>query len=105
MDFPKRMKRARVAAGLSLVEAAYRIRQWLPEADWVGYDVIRRIEAGSTAEAKADPLLIHALAKAYGVEVADLSPEAESGIEKIRELVQLMMWIGDPGALTCTSAA
>lgn len=87
MSFATRMKAARTDSGLSLVEAAYEIRTWLPEADWVGYDVIRRLEAGTTPEAKADPALMAALARVYDVPVADLSEVAAKGLAKLRHLV------------------
>jgi len=87
MNFAERMRDARKASGLSLVEAAYRVRVWLPEAEWVGYDVIRRIEAGETAEEKVDPVLLAALAKAYGTDVADLSEVGDKALSMVRELV------------------
>ena len=87
MNFAERMRDARKATGLSLVEASFRVRVWLPEAEWVGYDVIRRIEAGVTPEEKADPVLLAALAKAYGTEVADLSEVGDKALSMVRELV------------------
>ena len=87
MNFAERMREARKASGLSLVEAAYRVRVWLPEAEWVGYDVIRRLEAGTTPEEKVDPVLLAALARAYGTDVADLSEVGEKAVSMVRELV------------------
>ena len=87
MDFAARMRTARETAGLSLTEAAYRIRPWLPEADWFGLDTIRRMEVGVTPEEKADPVSVAALARVYGTTTADLSPVAAAGLVKLRDLV------------------
>lgn len=72
--FQQRMKDARTKAGLSYSEAAYAIREYLAPAQHVSYDTIRRVE--HMDETKADPILVWALALAYGVDLWSLSPIA-----------------------------
>lgn len=89
MNYHERMTEAREATGLSLNEVAYRIRAHLPSPDWVGPDVIGRIENGSKPETSVRPLLMAALAKVYGRTVEELSPTAGDGLDVVVNLLSV----------------
>ena len=85
--FGERMKQAREAAGLSTMNAAFAIRSRLPEPLWISNDPIRRMESGKLDEAKADPLLVAALAAVYRVRVCDLSPVVAASLGLVDDLL------------------
>lgn len=85
--FGERMKQARVTKGLSTQEATFAIRSRLPEPLWISNDPIRRMENGRTVEEKADPLLVCALAAAYGVRVRELSPLVADALGMVDDLL------------------
>ncbi len=86
-EFASRMRSQREAAGFSLSEATFELRSVLPKALWCSLETIRRMENGRTTEAKADPVLVTALADVYGCKVRDLSPSIAEGLEGLRDLL------------------
>lgn len=86
--FGERMKEARKAAGpLSVENATYAARDYLPRALWFSTETLRRMESGETAEEKADPFLVGVLARVYGVALSELSPIAAKALEDYRDQV------------------
>lgn len=76
------MRSARNEAGLSLVDATFELRSYLPKPLWCSIETIRRLESPKADENKADTLLIIALANVYGVGVARLlSPVAANELD------------------------
>ena len=57
LSFNERMAAARHAAGLSLQDVGFELRQLLPKAMWVSVATLNRLEL-NTSEAKADPFLV-----------------------------------------------
>lgn len=84
MDTGQNLKAARLAAGMSLDDAAYALRDRLPKSMWMGRASIGRIEQGKQPAAC---WLIVALAQAYGVTIASISAEAAEEWKELRDLV------------------
>lgn len=92
MEFAERMKQARTAAGLSLIDVVVAIRAELPRPLWVSTDTIRRMETGDTPEEKANPVTLAALARVYGVGIADLSDFGYKAFEVVKDLAVRSRW-------------
>jgi len=87
-----RLKIAREAAGMSLLDAMTEVRGRLPRPMWVTHETIRRYEQGIMPEDRADPLLVGALAITYKVPVGWLSPAAD---DQLRDIFELVVEIND----------
>lgn len=87
-EFAKRMRDARMAAGLRLDEASVDARRVLG-TDWgPSRETIRRYESGLISEDRADPLVVTALAEIYGVSVGQLSWKVAQQTDFILNLVR-----------------
>lgn len=84
--FAQTCRALRKSAGLSLEDATFAIRAYLPEPLWVKSSTIRRLETGFTPETKASPTLLAALAAVYGVPITELSPTAADGLLMVQHL-------------------
>lgn len=82
-----RLRTAREAKGLSLLDAMTEVRSLLPRSMWVTDATIRRLEVGETPEAKADPVLLATLCAVYGVKVSEMSEVAALGMGRIFQQV------------------
>lgn len=85
--FSQRMRKAREAAGLTLADATFVLRARLPNHVRPSLETIRRLETGFTSEEKADPVIVAALAKAYGRPISELSPIAAEAVEQLRSVL------------------
>jgi len=86
--FARNCRVLRKAAGLSLEDATYAIRDHLPRSLWVKSSTIRRLETGFTPESKANPTLLAALAAVYQVPVGKLSKTAADDLVVVRNLAE-----------------
>lgn len=82
----ERLRRERERNGLSLLDAMTEVRRLLPRPLWVTHETLRRYEKGLVPEEKADPVLLEALAIAYGVRLEELSPAADAAFERLIDL-------------------
>lgn len=76
-----RLRIARDAAGYTLRDTEHWLRQHMPRAYWRTPSTILRLEEDTRDEAEVDPMLIAALAWAYGVPVQVLSPMVQQQLE------------------------
>lgn len=81
------LKQARVDAGYSQDEATFRSRQYLPESLWFSTGTLQRFENGTTPEQKANPVVLRALAKLYGVPLRQVSVLADESLSEVRTLL------------------
>lgn len=81
------MRAAREAAGLTLQDATFAVRQLLPQPLWISQSTIQRMEAGRITEDKADPFDVAVLASIYDRKVIDLSDAAAAKIQVLNEVV------------------
>ncbi len=92
-----RLQNARLAAGLSLLDAMTRVRNVLPEPLWVTNETLRRYEKGVVTETRADPVLLGAMAVAYGVPLSELSPTAAGQVGRIAALIDRLVDLDPDG--------
>ncbi|WP_262321076.1 multiprotein-bridging factor 1 family protein [Acidiferrimicrobium sp. IK] len=104
--FAARLRKARDASDMSLKDVMIKISHLLPQQMWVTDETIRQYETGRYSEKKANPVLLAALATAYDVKLADLSPYAAATVG------QLLGLLGDhhdgffgPPGMSATGAA
>lgn len=83
----RRLRELREAAGLQLDDAAYQVRQMLPDAMGVSRETIRRYETGDTSEEKANLLVLVALAGVYGCKVSDFAPKKGEELGVVKDLL------------------
>lgn len=79
------LQKARAAQKMSLVDAAFALRELL--ADPVSVETIRRYETGATPESGWDPDVIAALSIVYKTTISNLSAYHGDRHERRRELV------------------
>lgn len=83
------LTKARNNAGMSLDDALFEIRTALPEPFRTSRSGISRLETKDpTTFDSGDLLVLGVLADAYGVTVADLSPEAADQLDGLRSLIE-----------------
>ena len=83
-ETPKRLRKAREAAGLTVKQVGYALWDRLPEPMHFSEAKVSRAERG---EGKLDPFEVQFLAHLYGVSVADLDPDAAAALDQYRELL------------------
>lgn len=95
MEWNQRLAQARKACGLTQQEAADRIRQYLPESDWV-----QKVTLSSWEQGRTQPRIPHALALAllyhtdpyYLFGTAQMSGGLnEEGLAKLAEFRELLL--------------
>lgn len=91
-EFPQRVKARRQAKRFSLETMARRASAELPASLELSKDKVDRLERGRTAEEKADPLLIAALAAAGGTNVRELSELVDRDLRE--RVVPLLRKVG-----------
>ena len=84
--FNERVRSARDAAGLSLMDVAFEVRLRLPRAMWVSVPTLQRLES-TRDETQVDPLLVCFLAGLYRVRVSELSPLVAGELDGLRDLL------------------
>lgn len=85
--FGTRMREAREAKALTLVDVVVELRARLPRSMWVSQATLQRMEAGGTTEQKADPFLVTVLATIYGTPVSALSQVVADDLDRLRDLL------------------
>lgn len=81
---PDRLRTARKLAGLSVDEAAYRLRDVVPECHQVRASTLTRLETGRIAT--IDTVLLMGLAAIYDVSMEQLAPGSGHDVEQIADL-------------------
>jgi len=82
-----KIRKDRERAGFSLSEARVVVCKLLPQSLWVHDETLRRYEKGLVDERKADPVLLSAMAKAYGVPLKSWSDLAVDGSDQVFDLL------------------
>lgn len=97
LDWAQRLRSRRNACQMRLDDAAYLVRQRLPQPMGLSRETLARLERGQVPEDRADPVVIAALADVYCCPVAELSPVAAVHLDSLRRLLDRLL-PGPPGA-------
>ncbi len=99
-----RCRSARLAAGLTQDEAAFRLRLILPKGRCPAGSVISRIESGRIV--RPEPYVMAAMAEVYGVSLLDLAPEMADEVAMIAKvLTRCAPWDSNPEPADYTTCA
>ena len=90
-DWAQRLRGRRNELQMRLDDAAYLVRQRLPQPMGLSRETLARLERGQVPEDRADPVVIAALADVYGCPVAELSPLAATHLSSLRQLLDRLV--------------